>query len=117
MSYHDKEARSAAVARILLRTANEMGCKVEEILSRDVGRPVVSRARMAFCYLVRPIMFNHETGAILGRRNSGTIDSSWRRCLQVMQKNKNYRDKVNRLIDLCDADREKYQMSKKIKLH
>ncbi len=117
MSFHDKKARGAAVARILEMTASVMGCQVADILSRDVGSAAVSRARMAFCYTVRPIMFNHETGTILGRRNSGTIDSSWRRCLKVMEQDEVYRDKVNRLIDACVDDREKYQISKKIRVH
>jgi chromosomal replication initiation ATPase DnaA len=116
MSSHDKLARSLAVARILLKTANMMGCKVEQIIARDVGNPTVSKARMAFCYIIRPILQNHETGAILGRRNSGTIDSSWRRCLKVMQSDKIYRDKVNTLLEHCDEDREKYQLSKKFRV-
>jgi len=116
MSSHDKQERSKAVARILLKTANMMGCKVEQIIARDVGNPTVSRARMAFCYIIRPLLQNHETGAILGRRNSGTIDSSWRRCLKLMQTNKVYRDKVNTLLEDCDGDREKFQLSKKVRV-
>ena len=109
MSYHDKEKRAGAVARILKRTADGMGVQIPQILSRDVGSQQVSRARMAFCYLIRPILQNHETGAILGRRASGTIDSSWRRCLKVMQYDVEYRESVNRILDYCEADRDKYR--------
>lgn len=109
MSYHDKEKRAGAVARILQRTANGMKVEASEILSRDVGTKQVSRARMAFCYLIRPILQNHETGAILGRRTSGTIDSSWRRCLKIMRHDEAYRESVNRILDCCEADRDKYR--------
>lgn len=109
MNALDKQAKAKVIAQMMTRTADVMEVTVREIINPKMGSTKVSRARQAFCYLVKPMMCLHEVGAILGRRAAGTVDSAWRNCLKNMQKDELYRAKVNMLIDEFEHQRDVYR--------